>query len=529
MLTTPPSKNYIILSLLGAFIPFFAILWMTMVETGGFYEYPLDDPYIHLAMSEQIANGEYGVNAGEYASASSSIIYPVLLAPFNGFEWHALTPLFWGVAALLGAASLWGHFVSEVASRSDASIRSYLLALAFIGPFFLHLVGTSLMGMEHALQALAAMMVAYGLVRYSEGDGIKWFLIAGVIASPLIRFEGLAVSCFACGVLLLSGRPKFAIGLGIAAVLPVLAHFAVMHSIGLAPLPNSVMAKSAIAGGDIHFATDEKGSQLEALIGMITSSVSSPSGATLILLAVFWVAAAWIWRETFGRTGVLIALSMSALITAHLLLGSTGRFLRYEIYVWCYAAVISTYLLSKLWNRFDAAKRYAPLLLFVGLFVGGHHFPLQAYFIYPDAGAAIAHQQRQLARLIDDHIQAPVAVNDLGHVSYRNPHYVLDLWGLASREALDARFGERNPHWADHLIERYDVGVVMIYDHWFEGRVNPGWTKVAELTIHRRMGALGGTIVAIYAVTPDDVDKLRADLEAFSDGIPEGSELEILM
>jgi len=67
MVTTTASNRYVLMSLLGAFLPFFGVIWLTIGQTGGYYEYPLDDPYIHLAMSEQIANGGYGVNAGEYA------------------------------------------------------------------------------------------------------------------------------------------------------------------------------------------------------------------------------------------------------------------------------------------------------------------------------------------------------------------------------------------------------------------------------------------------------------------------------
>jgi len=234
MLTSKPLNRHVILALLGAFIPFFSVIWLTMGQTGGFYEYPLDDPYIHLAMSEQIALGGYGVNAGEFASASSSILFPFLLTPFAGFDWHWLTPLFWGAIGLGLSACLWGRLISELAVRSTENIRAYLLVIAAIGPLILHMVGVSLIGMEHGLQVLAAMMVAYGLIRYSEGYGIGWLLIAGIILSPVLRFEGLAVSCFACSVLLFTGRPKAAITLGAAALLPVLVYFAIMTSIGLA-------------------------------------------------------------------------------------------------------------------------------------------------------------------------------------------------------------------------------------------------------------------------------------------------------
>ena len=47
-------------------------------------------------------------------------------------------------------------------------------------------------------------------------------------------------------------------------------------------------------------------------------------------------------------------------------------------------------------------------------------------------------QQKQMAIIARDYLDEPVAVNDLGFVSYYAPRYVLDLGGLASYEALQA-------------------------------------------------------------------------------------------
>ena len=40
----------------------------------GHLVYTLDDPYIHLALAENIIHGHYGVNAGEFSAPSSSIL-----------------------------------------------------------------------------------------------------------------------------------------------------------------------------------------------------------------------------------------------------------------------------------------------------------------------------------------------------------------------------------------------------------------------------------------------------------------------
>ena len=42
--------------------------------------YTLDDPYIHMALAENLARGHFGVNLGEVSNPSSSILWPWLLA-----------------------------------------------------------------------------------------------------------------------------------------------------------------------------------------------------------------------------------------------------------------------------------------------------------------------------------------------------------------------------------------------------------------------------------------------------------------
>ncbi len=65
-------------------------------------------------------------------------------------------------------------------------------------------------------------------------------------------------------------------------------------------------------------------------------------------------------------------------------------------------------------------------------------------FVYPTLATPLAmnnlyERQYQMGRFARDHWRAPVAVNDPGWVSYRNPNYVLDLGGLASLEARRSR------------------------------------------------------------------------------------------
>ena len=72
-------------ALIGALGP---VAWLIADIYGrlGTWEYALDDVYIHLAMSAELARGGYGVNAGEPASASSSVTVYVALQISDSVE-----------------------------------------------------------------------------------------------------------------------------------------------------------------------------------------------------------------------------------------------------------------------------------------------------------------------------------------------------------------------------------------------------------------------------------------------------------
>ncbi|HWE27085.1 MAG TPA: hypothetical protein VHB97_03740, partial [Polyangia bacterium] len=55
---------------------------LMLVHNHGHFYYPLDDPYIHLRVAQRIWHGGYGINAGEFSSPCSSVLWPFLLAPF---------------------------------------------------------------------------------------------------------------------------------------------------------------------------------------------------------------------------------------------------------------------------------------------------------------------------------------------------------------------------------------------------------------------------------------------------------------
>jgi hypothetical protein len=135
-----------------------------------------------------------------------------------------------------------------------------------------------------------------------------------------------------------------------------------------------------------------------------------------------------------------------------------------------------------------------------------------------------------MRRFVLEYYQKPVAVNDLGLVSYGNENYVLDLWGLASKEALQDRRKNIPPiAWIPGLAERHHVQFAMIYDDWFfsrtpEGRyaIPEGWRKLGELQLGRKRITPAGSRVSFYALTPEAAGEIRPLLLEFRETLPKG-------
>src|SRR5688572_22331418 len=59
----------------------FALVFLTLRKTNGFFCYPLDDTFIHMAVAKnQALYGNWGINPNEWVSTSSSPFFTALLA-----------------------------------------------------------------------------------------------------------------------------------------------------------------------------------------------------------------------------------------------------------------------------------------------------------------------------------------------------------------------------------------------------------------------------------------------------------------
>lgn len=489
----------------GVSVAMFLLVQAMAYGLVGAFEYPLDDVYIHLAVAEQIAAGGYGVNPGEYTSAASSPIYPLLLVPFAGTQFHAMVPVFWNVVALVLAALLWGRIVQDAVADWRVA-----LALAILGPLAFNLAGIVQVGMEHTLHMLAGLAVLRGLQLQLDQGRLHWLLVAGMLLGPMIRFEGLAVTGGAALALAMLGRWKAGAALFAVAVALVTGFMLFLTSLGLEPLPNSVMAKLAGGGQDSRF-------NLIDLPLKVVAEVMSSDKALVMLMAVMIGAVAL--TRVHGAARALMAGAVLA-GSGHLVLGQFGWFNRYELYALSF--VFGMLMLGLF--RSDG-MRSARALLVVGFAYLALSYGVWLVQNGKYGALAIHSQQGNMSTFAKEVYQKPVAVNDLGYVAWNNPNYVLDLWGLASYRALSTRLDNPQDGWADPLVQDAGVELAMIYDHLIENGIGAGWVKVGTLRYTGAGGFLGGRDVSFYATTPDAAPALRKQIEDFAPRVVGAAEM----
>jgi hypothetical protein len=487
-------------------------------RTGGVFTYTLDDPYIHLALAENIAHGHYGINPGEAASPSSSIVWPFLLAPFARMAWAqylplALNGLFCGMTAWLigrmvdgwdwlrrGSASAtldagWGGWVWRFISAAALMLVANLAGLTFVG-------------MEHGLQVLAAVACAAGLAEAFAGRRIPaWCLVAAALGT-VVRYEDFALVAAVAMALLGQGRRGTALRVAGASLVGPVAFSGFLLSRGLPALPTSVLVKSqayAIAGGGMLT------SMRQMYWGDPNGTLREPAWwGQLAVAVVLLVLAAR--EKNRARRFVLGGALLAAML--QLAIGRVNWFHRYEVYAMALTALVASTALvenTRIWRSAVVA----------GLLALGIPYE-QALRDTPAAASNIYQQQYQMHRFVAEFYPRPVAVNDLGWVSYRRPAgvYVLDLWGLASPEASRQRM--KDAGWLEDITSAHHAGLAMIYPAWYQEGAPDEWDALATMCIAGPRISVGRRCVAFYRTEVGDKSFLEKQIAAFAKTLPAG-------
>jgi len=249
--------------------------------------------------------------------------------------------------------------------------------------------------------------------------------------------------------------------------------------------------------------------------------VLNPQGNLLLLGAVLLITSALNRSRPAHDRGLAAAISAALLL--HLAFGRVGAYFRYEAYVSA-AAILMLIHLHRDWlsTAFRAGGTISTRVAALGSLAvvsAGYAFALLST---PLAANNIYDQQYQLHRFAVDYYKGTVAVNDLGWVSFQNPHYVLDFWGLGSAEAQRARMGQSSGTWMERLCREHGVDVILIYEEWFPNHPS-SWIRLGSLKLLRSTITPARPEVQFYARDSMSAARARLALAGFARSLPEGA------
>ncbi len=487
--------------------------------TGGMLIYSLDDPYIHLSLAENLLHGHYGINPGETASPSSSILYPFLLAAGLGIGLGSNAALVINVLSAFGAGWILSGLLFDATTNRTlprTSPLSYVALVLLLGS--VSIFALPLTGMEHMLHVYVASAIIAGLARMVDNNRPDFWLILAIFIGPLLRFEGLALSGAALLMLALRGQKLRATLTGGAIVAALASYVVAMKSLGLPPLPSSVMVKSSASAA----AAD---SNLSSLLNGLAANIAQ----------------AFTFRQAFYVAGMAAALLVSAVLPvtrrfwpialtavlaalAHIVAGRWGWFGRYEVYVVSFEIAALLIVFRPVLTA-PAILRLSPI--FIAVLTAMIALPyVETLRRTPGAARWVHGQQYQMHRFATEFFPATPAVNDLGWVSYQNENYVLDLWGLGSEEARTHRANEGlQPGWVRDLAVEHNAAFAMVFDHALGAAMPSEWCRIAQMDTKDIWDFPES--VAFYLADMAREDEMRAALAAFEQSLPESTTIEI--
>lgn len=453
------------------------LLWAGRLAAGA-WAYPLDDTYIHMAVARNLAeNAAWGVNPGEFASASSAPAWTATLAMmFAGVGARAWVPLVLNLVALIGVFVVLDEWFAEAGARRGARVAGLFAVTAAAA-----LPVVAGLGMEHVPHLLLTLLLAR---RIEHPGHVRSLLVLGALL-PMVRYEALFQVAVAALVFAWRGRWGHAMAVAAGAALGVGAFGAWTLAHGAGFLPNSLLMKGALGHG--------------FLANLRANLQEGTAAFVLVALVAVLLPAAGRFRDG----GVLFV--GTALL--HLTFASVGWYYRYEAWLLAWG---TAWVVCAVAGGLGRARVVAALggLVFAG-FAGTRTFDAVRYF---DGRCVYIHDVKVALgeALAAASPGAVVALHDIGAVAFYGGGRIVDLAGLGTDEvarlSADRRFtGET----IGEAVARRGATVAVATRSWMEADRPPGWTVVGELSwgldAERRIEP-----IVVYALRPEGEAIARA-------------------
>ncbi|MBC7902176.1 MAG: glycosyltransferase family 39 protein [Gemmatimonadaceae bacterium] len=486
-----------------------ALEYVSLKKTEGNFCYPLDDTFIHMAVSKNLAlHGIWGISQEGFVSTSSSPLFTALLAIFfKLFSVTIFAPLF---LSCLGTLLMVIAMSRELKKYSGLTVFSATVCIT--GTLFLAAIpAMTLLGMEHTFQIAFTLFFVHSVATLLTTNEKKFFLSALIWGALMVatRYENAFVIAAAAGLLMLRKRFLHAVGVAAAGLAPIIMFGLYAKSQGGFFIPNSIMIKANQNLGQLlngGHSILENSSTISGLL-VISIVIALRKYQLKILDRDFWV------LSVFVLSGLM-----------HAVFASFGWFYRYEAYL----IVLGSFQLLKMGLEWWQANRWVGLksqwLWAAAIFILTFNLPLRSLNSMRNSIRAIHNiydQQYQMGLFMKQHYdQQVVAANDIGAISYFADLKTLDLWGLGNNEVAHAR---KNFYWNNAFLQKLvtdkKARIAVIYDIWFDKDLPKPWFKVGMWQMPYNY-ICGDIKVTWYAMSEEEAVKLRANLGAFEKQLP---------
>jgi hypothetical protein len=491
----------------------------------GRWIYALDDPYIHMSIAKSlILSGVWGISQGSFANASSSILWPLLIAMVfvvTGFE--EKVPLFLNIIFAIISILLLFRLTKQI------QIPSWLGGLLILPVIFLAPMPAIVMtGMEHIAHFTVSLVVISLVVELLSAQNIsikhQVLLLISTFLLSAVRYEGFFLGLVAACCVVFKGKYKLAVAILGSILLPIILFGMVSVRNGWSFIPNPILLKTdfPMDGISMDFIT-------RSFEHGLWRSDQNPEIQWLIGFSFVSIVIHLISKESLARKVAWLNILFLGMLVPHILWAGFGWFFRYEMYLMGTGIFINlltlAYFLVGSETRTLGGYAWRSAVVLVLLFWGTPYFSDRgkANRQVVSATTNIYQQQYQMARFITVYFaNEPVAINDIGAISYYTNAEVVDLWGLANREVSEEMIQRTyNTESIIRITRNAKARLALIYDSWFQGEkeIPADWIRVGQWTIQNNV-VCGDETVSIYALDPEEATELVDHLIDFSSKLP---------
>lgn len=483
------------------------------------YIYPIDDAYIHLAIARNFAeHGAWSVNSFGFESASSSILYTVILSfCIKVFGNSEIYPLLINLVCGIGVIAVTYKFFKDFYGKNEL-----FLGLLLLLPFTtLHAM--TLLGMEHTLHMFIFGSLLYFVKKYENSGKISNLFLVLIFLNGAIRYESMFFTvclafCFFLRKDYLKGMLTIFLGF-----LPIVIFGLISIQNGGFFFPNSVMIKGSYP---------ESQHLLMNIWDILKNGIFLNFSFYKYLLLPFLILALYIYKVCRNSGNILketLILSVVGTAVLHTLFAVLEY--RYQNYLLLGMLFITVPEVGYFWNRRkELSTKWLSAVSFI-LFFGICIFSVYRFYYYHPvlkfSSKNIHDQQIQVAEFLKtNYAGEKVMANDIGAVAYFGNVDLMDVVGLGNTDVAKFETQHKNsskeirdqqyPLFIQKYAEQNGYKIAVLYPEWFpNGKVPASWIPVASWKLKGEIKGVAQPRVVFYATDTQSANELRTHLKNF--------------